>query len=161
MLQIVGQDPNRYADAHAEPTALLTDHYELTMVRAASVIVAAFRHSPFELFASAACRLPLRGGRVYRWALEAIEAFTSTTTISLLAPTGIIDDQAARMARRLPVPRQHLGLPPRAKSTPGFAGDDRRGLFAEGVILETVLLSVYNYDSAVRPAARRDDRHGG
>src|SRR6187399_2592273 len=75
-------------------TALLTDHYELTMVRAALRSGAAFRQSVFELFPR---RLPT--GRRYGVvagvgrALEAIEAFTfDDAEIDFLREHDIVDE---------------------------------------------------------------------
>ncbi|MBP8919891.1 MAG: nicotinate phosphoribosyltransferase [Micropruina sp.] len=138
-------------------TALLTDHYELTMVRAAMRSGAAFRHSLFELFPR---RLP--AGRRYGVvagvgrALEAIEAFTfDDETISFLLSHGIIDDKVAEWLAGYRFRGSIWGYPEGEIYFPGSPVMIVEGSFAEGVILETVLLSVYNYDSAVASAASR------
>lgn len=78
-------------------TALLTDHYELTMVRAALAHGTALRPSVFELFPR---RLP--EGRRYGIvagvgrALDALENFRfDAETIDFLRSTDVIDDVTA------------------------------------------------------------------
>jgi nicotinate phosphoribosyltransferase len=138
-------------------TALLTDHYELTMVRAAMCSGAAFRRSVFELFPR---RLPT--GRRYGVvagvgrALEAIEAFTfDDATVSFLLDRRIVDEPLAKWLAGYRFAGSIWGYPEGEIYFPGSPLMIVEGSFAEAVILETVLLSVYNYDSAVASAASR------
>lgn len=138
-------------------TALLTDHYELTMVRAAMCSGAAFRRSVFELFPR---RLPT--GRRYGVvagvgrALEAIEAFTfDDATVSFLLEQKIVDQPLAEWLAGYRFTGSIWGYPEGEIYFPGSPLLIVEGSFAEAVILETVLLSVYNYDSAVASAASR------
>src|SRR6478752_7828585 len=138
-------------------TALLTDHYELTMVRAALRSGAAFRQSVFELFPR---RLPT--GRRYGVvagvgrALEAIEAFTfDDATVGFLVDRGIVDEPLADWLRDYRFGGSIWGYPEGEVYFPGSPLLIVEGSFAEAVILETVLLSIYNYDSAVASAASR------
>ena len=139
-------------------TALLTDHYELTMLQSAIDSGAAHRRSVFELFGRR-----LRRGRRYGVvagvgrALDAIERFR-------------FSDERDRLPAR----------PARSSTTPTldwladyrFSGDiwgypegetyfayspllTVESSFAEGVLLETLLLSIYNHDSAIASAASR------
>jgi len=138
-------------------TALLTDHYELTMVRAAMRSQAAFRRSVFELFPR---RLPT--GRRYGVvagvgrALEAIEAFTfDAPTIEWLLASEIVDEPLAQWLADYRFEGSIWGYPEGEIYFPGSPLMIVEGSFAEAVILETVLLSIYNYDSAVASAASR------
>ncbi len=138
-------------------TALLTDHYELTMVRAAMHSGAAFRPSVFELFAR---RLPT--GRRYGVVagvgrtLEAIEAFTfDDAAVSFLLDHRIVDEPLAQWLSDYRFTGSIWGYPEGEIYFPGSPLMIVEGSFAEAVILETVLLSIYNYDSAVASAASR------
>jgi nicotinate phosphoribosyltransferase len=136
-------------------TALLTDHYELTMLQAALGSGTAHRRSVFELFPR---RLP--EGRRYGVvagvgrALDALERFR-------------FDDEVLESLRDVVDERTRDWL-----STHRFAGDVWgyaegevylpyspllvvEGTFAEAVLLETLLLSIYNHDSAIASAASR------
>ena len=139
----------------APSPALLTDHYELTMVQAARRAGTADRRCVFELFPR---RLP--AGRRYGVvagvgrALDALEAFR-------------FDDAALSVLEDV-VDRDMLGW----LSSYRFSGDVWghaegevylpwspllvvEGTFAECVLLETLLLSIYNHDSAIASAASR------
>ncbi len=138
-------------------TALLTDHYELTMVRAAMRSGAAFRRSVFELFPR---RLPT--GRRYGVvagvgrALEAIQAFTfDDATVGFLLEHDIVDEPLAEWLAGYRFGGSIWGYPEGEIYFPGSPLMIVEGSFAEAVILETVLLSIYNYDSAVASAASR------
>lgn len=138
-------------------TALLTDHYELTMVRAAMRSGTAFRRSVFELFPR---RLPT--GRRYGVVagvgrtLEAIEAFTfDDATVSWLLEQDVVDQPLADWLAGYRFGGSIWGYPEGEIYFPGSPLMIVEGSFAEAVILETVLLSIYNYDSAVASAASR------
>ncbi len=138
-------------------TALLTDHYELTMLRAALRSKTAFRRSVFELFPR---RLP--EGRRYGVvagvgrALDAIQAFRfDEATLNYLLEQNVIDTDAADWLGRYKFRGNIWGYPEGEVYFPGSPLLIVEGTFAEACILETVLLSIYNYDCAVASAASR------
>jgi len=136
-------------------TALLTDHYELTMVQAALGSGAAHRRSVFELFPR---RLP--EGRRYGVVagvgrmLDALEAFTFDDA-ALAALEGVVNDET----------REWLASYRFSGDVWGYAEGEAyfpyspllivEGTFAEAVLLETLALSIYNHDSAIASAASR------
>ena len=136
-------------------TALLTDHYELTMLQAALAGGAAQRRSVFELFGR---RLPQ--GRRYGVvagvgrALDAIESFCFDDE-ALDALEGVVD---ARTLEWLADYRFGGDVWGYAEGEMYFAHSPLlivEASFAEAVVLETVLLSIYNHDSAIASAASR------
>lgn len=138
-------------------TALLTDHYELTMVRAALTAGTAARRSVFELFAR---RLPT--GRRYGVvagvgrALDAIEQFRfDPAEVDFLLATGVVDDATAEWLAGYRFSGDIWGYPEGEVYFPGSPLLTVEGTFAEAVVLETLLLSIYNYDCAVASAASR------
>ncbi len=138
-------------------TALLTDHYELTMLQSAIASGAAQRRSVFELFGR---RLP--PGRRYGVvagvgrALEAIEQFRFTDTeIAFLSDQQIVDTPTLDWLADYRFHGDIWGYP---EGETYFAYSPLvtvESSFAEGVLLETVLLSIYNHDSAIASAASR------
>jgi nicotinate phosphoribosyltransferase len=141
----------------APSTALLTDQYELTMIRAALRSKTANRASVFELFAR---RLP--DGRRYGVvagvgrALEAIQAFRfDESALNFLLEENVIDTDLADWLSRYKFRGNVWGYPEGEVYFPGSPILVVEGTFAETVILETVLLSIYNYDCAVASAASR------
>jgi nicotinate phosphoribosyltransferase len=140
-----------------QSTALLTDHYELTMLRAALRSKTAFRRSVFELFPR---RLP--EGRRYGVvagvgrALDAIEAFRfNEELLNYLLEQNVIDTDAADWLGHYKFKGSIWGYPEGEAYFPGSPLLTVEGTFAETCILETILLSIYNYDSAVASAASR------
>ena len=138
-------------------TALLTDHYELTMVQAARQAGAADRRSLFDLFTR---RLP--EGRRYGVvagvgrALDAIEAFRfGDEEVEFLSRTKVVDDDTAEWLANYRFSGDVWGYPEGEAYFPGSPILSVEGTFAEAVVLETILLSIYNYDSAVASAASR------
>ena len=138
-------------------TALFTDHYELTMVRAAMASGTAFRRSVFELFPR---RLP--EGRRYGVvagtgrALDAIEQFRfGDSEIDFLREHDIVDDALADWLAEYRFTGSIWGYPDGEIYFPGSPILVVEGTFAEACLLETLLLSIYNYDSAVASAASR------
>jgi nicotinate phosphoribosyltransferase len=138
-------------------SAFLTDHYELTMVRAALQSGTAHRRSVFELFGR---RLPT--GRRYGVvagvgrALDAIEAFSfGQSELEYLAAHSVVDDETAHWLRSYRFTGSIWGYPEGEIYFPGSPLMIVEGTFAEAVVLETVLLSIFNYDSAVASAASR------
>ncbi len=136
-------------------TALLTDKYELTMLAAALRDGTAHRQSSFEVFAR---RLPegrrygitagtgrfveaLQAFRFDAAALSFLESFLDTQTLEYLAAyrfTGDVD-----------------GYGEGELYFPGSPVLSVHGTFGDCVILETLALSIFNYDSAVASAAAR------
>jgi len=134
-------------------TALLTDQYELTMVRAALGSGTAFRRSVFELFGR---RLP--SGRRYGVvagvgrALDAIEQFTfGDAEVSFLRDNDIVDDATAQWLANYRFTGNIWGYGEGDLYYPGSPLLTVEGSFAECVVLETLLLSIYNHDSAIAP----------
>lgn len=138
-------------------TALLTDHYELTMVAAALAAGTADRQCVFETFAR---RLP--DGRRYgivggtARVVDAIGRFTFG------------DDELRELADRQVVDAATLDWLANYRFTGDvdgysegelyFAGSPLftvRGTFAEAVLLETLVLSILNHDSAIVSAGAR------
>lgn len=143
--------------ARHRSTSLLTDRYELTMLDAALTDGTASRHCVFEVFTR---RLPagrrygvLAGtGRV----LEALADFRfEETELAWLAQAGVVS----------PSTLDYLAGYRFTGSITGYAEGEMffpqspvlvvEGTFAEAVLLETLVLSVLNYDSAVASAASR------
>jgi nicotinate phosphoribosyltransferase len=138
-------------------TALLTDHYEITMIRAALRSKTAFRRSVFELFPR---RLP--EGRRYGVvagvgrALDAIKAFRfDESALNFLLEENVIDTDLADWLSRYKFKGNIWGYPEGEAYFPGSPLLIVEGTFAEAAILETLLLSIYNYDCAVAAAASR------
>ncbi|MDO4899070.1 nicotinate phosphoribosyltransferase [Actinomyces sp.] len=141
----------------ASSTALLTDMYELTMLQAALHAGVAERNSVFELFgrtlpASRRFGVVAGVGRL----LDAIEAFTFTDAqIDYLHCAGIVDDDTIDFLRSYRFSGTIRGY---AEGECYFSGSPLltvEGTFAEACILETLALSIYNYDCAVAAAASR------
>jgi len=138
-----------------DSTALLTDHYELTMLQAALAGGTAGRRSVFELFPR---RLP--GGRRYGVvagvgrALDAIEAFCFDPE-TLAALEGVVDDATLAWLADYRFSGDIWGYPEGEAYFPQSPLVVVESTFAEAVLLETVLLSIYNHDSAIASAASR------
>jgi nicotinate phosphoribosyltransferase len=136
-------------------TALLTDQYELTMLQAALGSGTAQRRSVFELFPR---RLP--EGRRYGVvagvgrALDALDRFRFDDEV-LDSLRDVVDEQT----------REWLASHRFTGDVWGYAEGEVylpyspllvvEGTFAEAVLLETLLLSIYNHDSAIASAASR------
>jgi nicotinate phosphoribosyltransferase len=138
-------------------TALLTDQYELTMLRAALRSGAAGRRSVFEVFAR---HLP--SGRRYGVVagtgrlLEAIGRFRfGADELEFLGQAGVIDEATAGYLRDYSFRGDIWGYPEGDCYFPGSPILVVRGTFAEAVLLETLVLSVLNHDCAIASAASR------
>lgn len=138
-------------------TALLTDHYELTMVDAALRDGTAQRPAVFEVFAR---RLP--AGRRYGVVagldrvVDAIERFRfDDDTRAWLASRGFLDDATLDWLRDYRFRGEVTAYPEGELYFPGSPVLTVRAPFAEAVVLETVVLSILNHDSAVASAAAR------
>ncbi|GAB3255859.1 nicotinate phosphoribosyltransferase [Nocardioides dilutus] len=148
--------PPPHHPAHDTPsTALLTDHYELTMLQAALASGTAHRRSVFELFGR---RLP--GGRRYGVvagvgrALDAVEAFRFDDAV-LAVLEDVVDEPTRDYLADYRFTGDIWGY---GEGEAYFAHSPLvvvEASFAEAVVLETVLLSIYNHDSAVASAASR------
>jgi nicotinate phosphoribosyltransferase len=138
-------------------TALLTDQYELTMVRAALRAGTANRRCVFELFAR---RLP--EGRRYGVvagvgrALRALRLFSfDEEALGFLSDRKIVDRAMADWLADFRFSGDIWGYPEGEIYFPGSPIVIVEGTFGEAVVLETILLSIYNHDSAIASAASR------
>lgn len=138
-------------------TALLTDHYELTMIEAALESGHADRPCVFEVFAR---RLP--DGRRYGVvagtgrALEALRDFRfGEEEIAFLRERGIVDERTLDWLASYRFSGDIWGYAEGEVYFPGSPVLVVESAFAEGVVLETLMLSVLNHDSAVASAASR------
>ena len=138
-------------------TALLTDHYELTMLRAALRAGTASRRCVFELYAR---RLP--EGRRYGVvagvgrALRALRHFRfDDESLRFLLDREVVDAATADWLADFAFRGDIWGYPEGEIYFPGSPVLVVESTFAEGVVLETLLLSIYNHDSAIASAASR------
>jgi nicotinate phosphoribosyltransferase len=145
------------ADHDDGGTALLTDHYELTMLQAALHSGAAHRRAVFEVFAR---HLP--HGRRYGVVagtgrvLDAIERFTfGADELSFLRDSAIVDETTLRYLSSYRFGGNIWGYAEGDVYFPGSPILVVEGTFAEAVLLETVVLSILNHDCAVASAASR------
>jgi nicotinate phosphoribosyltransferase len=138
-------------------TALLTDRYELTMLQAALKSGKAHRKGVFEVFSRT-----LAGGRRYGVfagtgrLLELIKQFRfSEAEIAWLLAENIIDQSTAKWLADYKFTGDIHGYAEGEIYFPYSPVLIVEASFAEAVILETLILSVLNYDSAVASAAAR------
>jgi nicotinate phosphoribosyltransferase len=138
-------------------TGLLTDHYELTMLEAALRSGTAQRPSVFELFAR---RLP--DGRRYGVVagtgrvLDALEAFRFTDEeLGYLSDHQVVDQTTLDWLEGYRFTGDMWGYGEGDAYFPGSPLLVVESTFAEAVVLETLLLSILNHDSAVASAASR------
>ncbi len=137
--------------------ALLTDHYELTMLQAALATGHAHRPCVFEAFAR---RLP--DGRRYGVVagtgrlLEALADFRfGADEVDFLANSGVVDDTTLEYLSTYRFTGDMWGYAEGECYFPGSPLLVVESTFAEGVVLETLVLSMLNHDSAVASAASR------
>lgn len=142
---------------NAYSTALLTDHYELTMLQASLHSGAAHRRSVFELFGR---RLP--EGRRYGVVagvgrvLDALQRFTfGPDEIAHLREHKVVDDTTLDYLATYRFSGSMWGYAEGEVFFPGSPLLIVEGTFAEACILETLLLSIYNHDCAIAAAASR------
>jgi nicotinate phosphoribosyltransferase len=138
-------------------TALLTDRYELTMVDAALRDGRANRRSVFELFAR---RLPTgrRFGVVAGTGrlLELIQDFRfGPAELAWLKREKVVSAETLDWLEAFRFGGRIRGYREGELYFPGSPLLVIEGTFAEAVVLETLALSVLNYDSAVASAAAR------
>ncbi|MEU2495630.1 nicotinate phosphoribosyltransferase [Streptomyces sp. NPDC007883] len=138
-------------------TALFTDQYEFTMLQAALKAGTADRRSVFEVFTR---RLP--EGRRYGVVagtgrvLDAVENFRfDESVLAFLRDHGIVDEPTLQWLAGYRFGGDIHGYPEGEVYFPGSPVLRVEGSFAECVLLETVILSVLNHDSAIAAAASR------
>jgi len=138
-------------------TALLTDHYELTMLQAALRSGAAGRRCVFEVFAR---RLP--DGRRYgvvagtgRLLQDLAEFRFGKAEIERLRTAGVVDEDTLAYLAAYRFSGSIHGYAEGECYFPGSPLLVVEGTFAEAVLLETLVLSVLNHDSAVAAASSR------
>ncbi len=138
-------------------TALLTDHYELTMLQAALHSGAARRRCVFEVFAR---RLP--DGRRYGVVagtgrlLEAVRDFRfGSAEVERLREAAVVDSRTLEFLSAYRFTGNIWGYAEGECFFPGSPLLVVEGTFEESVVLETVLLSILNHDSAIASAASR------
>lgn len=138
-------------------TAFLTDRYELTMVDAALAAGTAGRQSVFELFARR-----LSGARRYGVVagtgrlLEAINDFRfGEPELEWLRAENFLRSETLDWLADFRFSGNIWGYPEGEVFFPGSPLLTVESTFAEGVLLETLALSILNADSAVATAASR------
>ena len=138
-------------------TALLTDHYELTMLRAALRSGAASRRAVFEMFAR---HLP--SGRRYGVVagtgrlLDSLAEFRfGDAELAFLERAQIVDAETLEFLRDYRFSGSIWGYAEGDCYFPGSPILVVEGTFAESVILETLALSIFNHDCAIASAASR------
>ncbi|HEU4330599.1 MAG TPA: nicotinate phosphoribosyltransferase [Lapillicoccus sp.] len=138
-------------------TALLTDHYELTMVEASLRSGAAQRRCVFEAFAR---RLP--EGRRYGVVagtgrfLEALQEFRfGEAEIEELRRRRVVDEATCDWLAGYRFSGDVSGYAEGEVYFPGSPVLVVESSFAEGVVLETLVLSILNHDTAIASAASR------
>ncbi|MER6437505.1 MULTISPECIES: nicotinate phosphoribosyltransferase [unclassified Streptomyces] len=138
-------------------TALFTDQYELTMLQAALAGGTAERRSVFEVFTR---RLP--EGRRYGVVagtgrvLDAVENFRfDADVLGFLRERAIVDEPTLEWLASYRFRGDIWGYPEGEVYFPGSPVLRVEGSFAECVLLETVVLSILNHDSAIAAAASR------
>lgn len=142
---------------HSSRPALLTDHYELTMVSAALRDGTADRHCVFEVFTR---RLPT--GRRYGVVagtgrlVDLLRDFQfDEAEVAFLRDTGVVDEPTATWLSNYRFTGDIDGYAEGELYFPGSPVLTVSGTFAECVLLETLTLSVLNHDSAIAAAAAR------
>ncbi|MEV4080352.1 nicotinate phosphoribosyltransferase [Nonomuraea fuscirosea] len=138
-------------------TALLTDHYELTMLQAALRSGAAHRRAVFEVFAR---HLP--GGRRYGVVagtgrvLDQLERFRfGDEELTFLREHRVVDDSILAFLADYRFSGNVYGYREGDVYFPASPIMVVEGTFAEAVLLETVTLSILNHDCAIASAASR------
>nr|WP_269436953.1 nicotinate phosphoribosyltransferase [Arthrobacter gengyunqii] len=137
--------------------ALYTDHYELTMLQAALHSGTASRRSVFEVFGR---RLP--DGRRYGVVagtgriLDALAAFRfGEEQLQFLADTSVVDEPTLEWLAGFRFSGNIFGYAEGEAYFPNSPILTVESTFAEACILETLVLSVLNHDSAIASAASR------
>ena len=141
----------------APAPGLRTDHYELTMVQAARQSGTADRRCVFEVFARS-----LPGRRRYGVGaglgrlLDLIPDFRyDAAAVEFFAATGVVDAATAEWLASYQFRGSIDAYAEGEVYVPGSPVLVVEGTFAECVVLETLVLSVLNHDTAVATAAAR------
>ncbi|WP_338126344.1 nicotinate phosphoribosyltransferase [Rothia dentocariosa] len=142
---------------HMATTSLLTDHYELTMLQAALASGTAHRRCTFEVFTRR-----LSAGRRYgvlagtgRF-LEGLQSFRfDDEDLSFLASRNVVNAQTLKYLESFRFTGNIRGYVEGEIFFPHSPVVQVEATFAEACVLETYLLSILNYDSAVASAASR------
>ncbi|MGH3356081.1 MAG: nicotinate phosphoribosyltransferase [Nocardioidaceae bacterium] len=135
----------------------MTDHYELTMLQASLRSGTAHRRAVFELFGR---RLPegRRFGVVAGTgrALDAVERFRfDEDVLGVLRDGRIVDEPTLDWLAGFRFGGDIWGYAEGEVYFPGSPLVVVESTFAEAILLETLLLSIYNHDSAIASAASR------
>ena len=141
-----------------EPTtALLTDRYELTMLDAALGSGVADHHSVFEVFARS-----LPSGRrfgVFAGSARMVEAIRNfrfeADDVDWLVSSGVVSVETGEWLRHYSFSGSVFGYQEGEAYFPNSPVLRVEGTFGECVLLETVILSILNDDSAVASTAAR------
>ncbi|WP_217131908.1 nicotinate phosphoribosyltransferase [Leucobacter chinensis] len=146
-----------------DSVALLTDHYELTMVDAALRAGTADRPCVFELFSRS-----LKGARRYGVVagtgrfLEQLTNFRfGDNELEWLSGQGFLSLQTLDWLANYRFSGDIWGYPEGEVFFPGSPLLTVESTFAEGVMLETFALSILNHDSAIATAASRMTQAAG
>jgi nicotinate phosphoribosyltransferase len=138
-------------------SALLTDHYELTMLQAALESGTADRRCVFSVFARG-----LPDGRRYGVAagtgrvLEELARFRfDAGTLDFLSAAGVVDDRTCAWLADYRFGGDIDGYAEGEAYFPHSPVLVVQGSFGECVLLETLILSILNHDSAIASAAAR------
>ncbi|WP_397334477.1 nicotinate phosphoribosyltransferase [Nonomuraea sp. 3-1Str] len=138
-------------------TALLTDHYELTMLQAGLRSGAAHRRAVFEVFAR---HLP--GGRRYGVVagtgrvLDELENFRfGEEQLTFLRENRVVDASTLEFLAEYRFSGDICGYAEGDLYFPASPIMVVEGTFAEAVLLETMILSILNHDCAIASAASR------
>lgn len=150
-------------DLARSSTALLTDQYELTMVQAALESGKADRQCLFEVFGR---HLP--PGRRYGVVagtgrvLEALKEFTfGPDELGFLKSAGILNATTLDWLESYEFTGDIRGYAEGDMYFPNSPILTVKAPFAQAVVLETLILSIMNYDTAVASAASRMSRAAG
>lgn len=142
-------------------TSLFTDHYELTMLEAALRSGAAHRRCVFEVFTRS-----LPEGRRYGVVagtgrlLDALAGFRfGDADLTALSRTQVVDRETLDWLAGYRFTGDVWGYGEGECFFPGSPILVVEGTFAEAVLLETLVLSVLNHDSAIAAAASRMVTH--
>ena len=145
------------SEADRPGTALLTDHYELTMLQAALRSGAARRRAVFEVFAR---HLP--HGRRYGVVagtgrfLDALERFRfGPDELDFLREAAVVDEPTLDYLKSCRFTGDIWGYAEGECYFPGSPILVVQAPFAEAVVLETIILSIFNHDCAIASAASR------
>ncbi|MER6942682.1 nicotinate phosphoribosyltransferase [Nonomuraea sp. NPDC000554] len=144
-------------------TALLTDHYELTMLQAALRSGAAQRRAVFEVFAR---HLP--GGRRYGVVagvgrvLDELEHFRfGDEELTFLRENHVVDESTLAFLADYRFSGSIYGYREGDVYFPASPIMVVEGSFAEAVLLETLILSIMNHDCAIASTASRMSNAAG